>query len=228
MDLVEHIKYESDNCSPGVLDVDKTLALCLTSRLVFMQSDSSAIQCTRKEAARVSLPYARNARIAAPIAARRLVSLPCTRAAPPVLVVGDEAEVDEVLVLLSDLEAVGDAELSEEPEVVVAGSSVAVLFAVVDLLETEESEDVSVALEPPSAQLALLGRSFTPAPLQSWLANLRTASCWSFEHLLATQQDILLIKLLSPQIQATSIVWHCLGMEPVAQSFAQSGRPSIP
>ena len=104
------------------------------------------------------------------------MSLPCTRAAPPVLVVGDDAEVDEVLVLLPDLEEVGDAEMSEEPEVVVADSFVAVLFAAVDLPEAEESEEVSVALELPSAQLALLGRSFTPAPLQSWLANLRTAT----------------------------------------------------
>ena len=90
------------------------------------------------------------------------MSLLCTRPAPPVLAVGDAVEVDEVLVLLSDLEAVGDAELSEEPEVV-------------GLLDAEESEDVSVALELPSAQLALVGRLFTPAPLQSWPANLRTA-----------------------------------------------------
>lgn len=68
-----------------------------------------------------------------------------------------------------------ESEVAEALEELVVEASLLFPVAVEDAEPVEVSEDDSVADDAPLAQLALLGRSFTPAPLQIWFANWMTA-----------------------------------------------------
>lgn len=68
--------------------------------------------------------------------------------------------------LLSVLEDPG-LEVAEAFEALVVEASLLLPVAVDDAESVDASEDDSVADDAPLAQLALLGRSFTPTPLQS-------------------------------------------------------------
>lgn len=105
-----------------------------------------------------------------------------------------------------------------------------------------DSDDVLVEVELSLAQLALWGRSFTPAPLQILWANLMVSErgrevsarsslvsalngrhhlpfCLSSEHLVLTQQEISVRNDLVEQMHLISIIEQVSGIDPVAHSF---------
>lgn len=85
-----------------------------------------------------------------------------------------EVEVPVEVPLLLSVSEDAASEVLEAFEAPVVEASLLLPVAVDEGEPVEVSEEDSVAEEAPLAQLALLGRSFTPAPLQIWFANWMT------------------------------------------------------
>lgn len=181
--------------------------------------------------------HARNAKRATPAAAKRPIPWLCITVAASALEVGDDAERP----LSADLDAVGNVPVLEPSASVADGLELPVtLVEVADWVV--DSEDVLVEVELSLAQLALWGRSFTPAPLQILWANSMVSEreegrevseveaggldgrhhlpfCLSAEHLVATQHEMSVRNDLVEQMHLISIMEQVSGMDPVAHSF---------